>query len=114
MDSGIDKKLWNISCDLWDQRNEALHNSQNNCDNILDSQINDQVCILFANGLMAVPRDTFGLFHNSLNDLLQCSMTHKEQWVTSVEATIERKKHHEYGVYLSKQCCMRQWLGMED
>jgi len=91
IDSGTDKKLWNISWDLWDRHNEALHNSQNNCDAILDSQINNRVCALFASRLLAVPHDAFGLFHSLLDDILQCPTTYKEQWVASVEATIKQK-----------------------
>jgi len=49
------KKLWNIAWDLWDQQNEALHNPQNPCDDIIDSRINDQLHSLFSNRLMAVP-----------------------------------------------------------
>jgi len=108
------KKLWNISWDLWDQCNEALHNPQNNHDNILDSRINNRVCILFDTRPMAIPRDAFGLFCHTLDNLLQHSMTYKEQWVTSVEVKKKKKKHHDYGTYLSKQCSMRRWLGLED
>jgi len=37
------KKLWNISWDLWDHWNEALHNSQTAHNVILDSRTNDQI-----------------------------------------------------------------------
>jgi len=53
------KKLWNISWDMWDDHNEALHNSPKYQDNIQDSWINEQVKEPFSHGTHAVPQDAF-------------------------------------------------------
>jgi len=108
------KKLWNISWDLWDHWNEALHNSQNNCKDILDSRINDQIQYLFRQGLQAVPRDSFAFFKVPLDILLNKPRTYKIQWVASMEAAICCKQHHKFGAYLLEQCLMQCWLGLEE
>jgi len=110
----IIKKLWNISWDLWDHRNEALHNPQNARNDILDSRINDQIRSLFGQGLQAVPRDSFRFFQMTLNTLLDKPRHYKTSWVASVEVAKRRKQHHEYGAYLLEQRLMRHWLGLED
>jgi len=33
----------------------------------------------------------------------------KQQWIESVKTAINRKKHHEYGKYLSEQRFMANW-----
>jgi len=111
MESGTDQE---ISWDLWDHHNEALHNSQNARNDILDSSINGQIWFLFGQGLQAVPRDSFAFFKMLLDILLTKTRTYKTRWVASVEAAMHLKKHHEYGAYLLEQHLMRHWLGLED
>jgi len=94
------KKWWNISWDLWDHWNEALHNLQTACNHILDSRINDQICTLFKNRLQALPSNAFALFKGPLDALLQCSKTYKEQLAALVEAAMWWKQQHEFGAYL--------------
>jgi len=65
------KKHWNISWDFWDHWNKDLYNSKQTYKDILDSRINDQVWMLFSQGLQAVPQDAFAFFQGSLDDLLQ-------------------------------------------
>jgi len=108
------KKLWNISWDMWDHRNEALHQSADYQAEILDSLIDDQIRIFYGQGPQAVPRDAIAFFNGNLEDLIQKPKHYKEQWVESVKAAIQQKKHHEYGAYISEQRGMRRWLGLEE
>jgi len=108
------KKLWNILWDLWDHRNEALHHSKNARDDILDSRVNDQITVLYQQGLQAIPRDSFTFFKTPLKTLLTKTKQYKTRWVASVEAAIRRKKHHDHGAYLSEQRLMRRWLGLDN
>jgi len=55
MDSRTHKKLWDITWDLWDHHNEALHNSMTYQHNIMDSHINEHVQHLYSQGLQAIP-----------------------------------------------------------
>jgi len=108
------KKLWNISWDLWDHCNEALHHSQNARDDILDSRINDQIQTLFHQGLQAIPRDSFAFFKTPLKTLLTKTRHYKTWWVASVEVAMWQKKHHKHGTYLLEQCLMQHWLGLDN
>jgi len=108
------KKLWNVSWDMWDHQNEALHNSKRYWDEILDSKINDQIHECFNQGMQAVLRDAFALFQQSLEELLQHPQHYKEKWMELVRAAKKRKIHHEHGAYLSKQHSRRWWLGLEE
>jgi len=100
------KNLWNISWDLWDHHNKALHHSQNAHDNILDSRINNRIQILFQQGLQAIPRDSFAFFKTPLKILLTKTRHYKTRWVASVEVAMQWKKHHEHSTYLLEQCLM--------
>ncbi len=108
------KKLWNISWDLWDHCNEALHHFPNACDDIMDSRINDQIQILFQQGLQAITRDSFAFFKTPLETLLTKTRHYKTQWVASVEVAMQQKKHHEHGAYLLEQRLMWHWLGLDN
>jgi len=107
------KKLWNISWDMWDHHNGILHNTSQLRDDILDSTINDQVHQLFSSCLQAVPRDTFNLFAQPVEELVSKPRQYKIQWVASVEVAITWKRHHDYGSYLLEQHFMRWCLGLE-
>jgi len=82
------KKLWNISWDMWDHRNEALHHSQNARADILESRVNDQITALYQQGLQAIPRDSFAFFKTPLKILLTKTKQYKTRWVASVEVAI--------------------------
>jgi len=107
------KKLWNISWDLWDHQNEALHNETSTQEAIVDSRTNNNIQQLFRGGPQVVPCDALTLFKGTLEELLQHSKHYKDQWVALVKAAIQQKQHHNYGAYLSEQHGMRQWLGLE-
>jgi len=108
------KKLFNISWDMWEQRNDALHQSESHNDMILDRKINDQIRECFNQGLQDIPRDTFSFFRQPLEELLAHSWLYKEKWLASVQAAKQQKKHHKFGAYLPEQCGMWHWLGLEE
>jgi len=47
--SELIKKLWNMAWDMWEQRNEALHNSDTNHELILEKAVNDQIRQIYVN-----------------------------------------------------------------
>jgi len=107
------KKLWNISWDLWDHRNEALHKETSTQETILDSRTNGTIRWLLRGRPQVVLHDALPLFKGTLAELLQHPKPYKDQWIASVKAALWRKQHHEYSAYLSEQCGMRRWLGLE-
>jgi len=114
LDNWVSKKLWNIAWDMWDYQNEAMNNLESYHNDILDSQINNQVRALYSNGLQAVPQDAFRMFQDPLETLLMKPHQYKEQWVASVQVAMRRKQWHDYGAYLSEQQGMQWWLGLEN
>ncbi len=107
------KKLWNISWDMWAHRNGVLHDAQQRHVDIIDSGINDRVTALYRWGVHAVPRDAIRFFHTPLEDLLEHASEYKAKWIRSVEAAIERKRHHNFGQFVAEQRFMRTWLGLD-
>jgi len=82
------KKLWNISWDLWEHWNAALHNETNTQETILDSRTNDIICRLFGGRPQTIPCDALPLFKGTLEELLHHPKPYKDQWIALVEAAI--------------------------
>jgi len=114
LDNWVSKKLWNIAWDMWDYQNEAMHNLESYHNDILDSQINNQVRATYSNGLQAVPWDVFRMFRDSLETLLMKPPQYTGHWVASVQADRRQKQWHNHGVYQSEQQGMQWWLGLEN
>jgi len=60
--SELIKKLWNVSWDMWEHWNGILHSSTQTQEEILDSQINEQLTALYNHGVQDVPQDAFMFF----------------------------------------------------
>jgi len=112
--SELIKKLLNVSWDMWEHRNAALHHSTLHQADIIESKINNQIRETFALGLRDLPRDAFPLFHDTVEELLQKPRSYKEQWLDLVNAAKRRKQHHEHGTYIQEQRFMRRWLGIPE
>jgi len=103
--SELIKKLWDVAWDLWDQRNEALHNDTTNQD-ILDSNANNQIRYIYQHGSTTLPRDALHLIRASLDVQLQKPLATKLLWLQSVQTAQDRKKCHEHGAMTGKQRLM--------
>jgi len=98
---------------MWAHRNGVLHDAEQPHVDIIDSQTNEQLTMLYQRGVHAVPRDAFNLFHSSMTELLQQPSAYKIKWIQSVEVAIARKQHHNFGAHLAEQRFMRRWLRLE-
>jgi len=107
--SELMKKLWNVAWDMWEQRNDALHNSDTNREMILETHVNDQIRQIYAIGLGQLARTDFGLMTNSVDHQLQLPLQAKRLWVESIEAAIHRRKIHEHGSMVGEQRFMETW-----
>jgi len=110
--SELIKKFWDVAWDLWDQRNEALHQDPANHD-LLDIQANDQIRTVYKQGSAALPCDALALICEPLSVQLQKPLTTKTLWLQSVQAARERKARHGHGSMSGEQHIMRQFLGLE-
>jgi len=86
------KKLWNVSWDMWAHQNGILHQSPVARHDILEKQVNDQICALYTGGMQALPRDALGLLCKPKEHILQLPIVTKQQWIELVKTAINRKK----------------------
>jgi len=108
--SELVKQLWNVAWDMWEQRNEALHNSDNNRELILETAVNNQIRQIYAIGLGQLARADFGLMKNSVDQQLQLPLQTKRLWVELIAAAIHRKQLHEHGAMVGEQQIMETWV----
>jgi len=106
------KKLWEVAWDLWDQHNEALHTEAANWD-LLDSQANDQIHMVYQQGSTTLPQDALALLCEPLNTQLQKPLATKLLWLQTIQATQERKLRHDHGAMAGEQRIMQRFLGLE-
>jgi len=104
------KKLWNVAWDMWEQRNEALHNSASNRTAILEKDINDRIQHIYAIGPGQLARKDLGLMRQPVAHQLQLPLSVKQQWLESIKAALHRKQLHEHGTMLGEQRLMETWV----
>jgi len=91
---------------MWEQWNEALHNSDNNCELILETAVNNQIRQIYATGLGQLACTNLGLMRNSVDQQIQLPLQTKLDWVDSIAAAIHRKQLHEHGAMVGEQQIM--------
>jgi len=104
--SELIKKLWNVAWDMWEQRNEVLHNSDTNHGLILETTVNDQIRQIYAIGLGQLACRDFGLMKNSVDQQLQLPLQAKRLWAESIAVTIHRQQLQEHGAMVGEQWLM--------
>jgi len=108
--SELIKKLWNTAWDLWEDWNEALHNSEKNCNNILERDINDQIMEVYCIGGHALPLDALSMMQQPLEHQLALPLATKKQWQQSMQIVAQRKWEHNFGAYAVEQHFMCMWV----
>jgi len=95
---------------MWEQWNEALHNSDNNHELILETAVNDQIKQIYASGLGQLACADFGLMRNSVDQQIQLPLQTKQLWVDLIPVAIHRKQLHEHGAMVGEQQLMETWV----
>jgi len=108
--SEIIKKMWNMVWDMWEQWNEALHNSNINCKLILEKDVNDQIRQIYDVGPRQLARTDLGLMRHSVDHQIQLLLHTKQQWLESIAAALHRKQLHEHGAMVGEQHIMETWV----
>jgi len=108
--SELIKKLWNVAWDMWEQRNNALHESNLNRETILEKDINNKIRKIYSVGIGQLARGGFRLMKHPLEHQLQLPLNTKQQWVESINAALHRKKIHEHRSMLVEQQLMETWV----
>jgi len=108
--SEIIKKLWNIAWDMWEQRNDILHESEQNREAILECNTNNKMKQMYAIGPGQLARTDFGLMAHTLEHHLGQPHHTKKLWLESIAAAIHRRKLHEHGAMMAEQRLMETWV----
>jgi len=108
--SKIIKKMWNVAWDMWEQWNEALHNSDINCKLILEKDVNDQIRQIYQVSPGQLARVDLGLMQHPVDHQIQLPLHTKQQWLESIAAALHRKQLHEHGAMVDEQRIMETWV----
>lgn len=104
--SAIIQKLWLIAWDMWDHRNQILHDKDHGQ---MVQELNDEVTLLYQGGYDALPRDAHSLFRPALQDVLDSSTANKKMWIARVRAAKARASRRR-SIFAGERSIMRRWL----
>jgi len=100
LNGSINSETCDVTWDMWEHQNEALHDGPQAKQQILHSVVDAQVCKLYNGGMIQLPHDTLHFLNSMIETILAYPLQLKQQWVEMVQAAQERQKQHEYGAYL--------------
>ncbi len=83
-------RLMMTAWDMWNHRNKALHEQEENRSEILEAAVNQQIREVYEQGRQQLPPDAHTLMNRSLARLLRFPAAYKHQWLASVEAARAR------------------------
>jgi len=95
---------------MWEQRNNILHNSEQNREAILKHDTNKIIRQTYAIRMGQLARTDFGLMANTLEHHLGQPHHTKKLWLESIAAAIHRRKLHEHGAMTAEQRLMETWV----
>jgi len=88
--SALIKKLWDISWDMWDHRNQELHSGGIEHQQILHLAVDDQIHQAYEGGAQQLPRDALHLIQTPKATVLQYPLELKQLWLESVHVAQKR------------------------
>jgi len=108
--SEIIKKLWNIAWDMWEQRNDTLHKSEQNWEAILKCDTNNKIKQTYAIRPGQLARTDFGLMAHTLEHHLGQPHHTQNLSLESIVEAIHRRKLHKHGAMTTEQWLMETWV----
>ena len=111
--SEVIKKLWNISWDLWQDRNDILHKTSRvailSGEASLDSAINEEYQL----GNDELPKAVQNSFPDDIEEILSAPLIRKKSWYalvrTAREATRDGRIQNEF---TDPRSHLRKWVGL--
>lgn len=107
--TAIIRKLWEISWDLWEQRNDYLHRRD---ESRLVAQLDADITTEFQLGSATVPRSSRHLF-TDLQSILVSPIPRRKMWLSRVVAARARYQHmiaQGQMEYSSERRFLHRWL----
>ena len=107
------KKLWDISWDLWDDRNKVLHNTPMSGDlsgaASLDKTIGEEF-MLGSTGLLALVR---GQLPENVQNILKVTLLQRKSWLVLVRASRELVNDNRIqDEFTDPQSYLRKWVDL--
>jgi hypothetical protein len=99
-------KLREIAWDMWDQRNQYLHDKDYG---LMVATLNDELSRLYQAGATSVPIVDQVLFQVSLVDLLSSPVTNRQLWVRRVQTAVSRQQRSR-SPFHNERSILRSWL----
>ncbi len=84
------RKLWDVSWDMWDDRNGILHKNDNT---VKHQEMDQELRRLYTEGPTKVLRTDRSLFNKSVEDWLSSTPFVRRQWVSMVTKSTSRYAH---------------------
>jgi len=95
---------------MWEQQNEALHDSDTNRELIREKDINDQIWHIYVWGPGQLTCTDIGLMRDTLEQQLQLPSETKQQWLGSITTAVHQRTLHKHGMMLAEQRLMETWV----
>ena len=93
------KLLWQIAWDMWDHRNNILHDNDTNATLLGITALNTQIVNMYHKGILPLMTpDEKALFKSPLESLLRLRPPSKRAWIATVEASYSlcRLRHNSF------------------
>jgi hypothetical protein len=108
------QKVWEISWDLWDHRNEVRLSSLSPTNQRLIEDLNAQITAEFASGIQGLGTRDHHWLEKPLAYVLTYDKEHKAQWLASIDLARDRFEHRREFAASSirrQRETMEAWLG---
>jgi len=92
------KRLMMTAWDMWHHRNEALHKSKTNQQEIIEASVNSQIIKVYEQDKKDLPKEAWCLMKRPLKRLLRFPEYYKQQWLATLEAVQERFARQQRGL----------------
>ena len=104
------KRLMTTAWDMWHHRNEALHNSEVNQQEILEADINQEIKQAYDQSMESIPKAAKKLLRRPLKKLLQLPRYYKKQWIATLRAIQTRFQSQQEGLSRDKHQPKNKYL----
>jgi hypothetical protein len=91
--SRVQRKIWLIAWDMWEHRNNFLHNDGKTMHSIEMTALNEEIGLEWNTGIEQLPPKYAYLFHGTLQQRLEDKIKHKLMWIYSLWAARDNELH---------------------
>jgi ribonuclease HI len=109
-------KLWGVAWDLWEHRNQVLHQHNSSSSPAEVQALNTRISTLYTSLVgQHLPQDQY-LFHDPLDRILKKTNSGKKEWIHQATAAMRMKRQQVYASRASERtvhrmrACLATWL----